>query len=91
MAERNRCHVLHTRQDLGEIHGLMVHERFKLMVNGTLITTYESDFSYTDSGETATTGRRRCKERAHSGLRRLSTQEEADESALFGIDIVEVS
>lgn len=46
MAERNRCYVLHTRQERGEISGLMIHERWKLVVNEHLVSTYESDFSY---------------------------------------------
>lgn len=50
MVERDRCFVLHTRQEQGEISGLMIHERFKLEVNGVMITTYEADFSYVVEG-----------------------------------------
>jgi hypothetical protein len=46
-AEQARCVVLHIKQNIGDIHGLMIHERFKLEVNDFLVSTYESDFSYT--------------------------------------------
>jgi hypothetical protein len=50
MAERDRCFVLHLKQEQGEISGLMVHERFHLDVSGVRVTTYEADFSYVIEG-----------------------------------------
>jgi hypothetical protein len=46
MAERSRHHVLYVAQGQGEIRDLKVHQKFKLEVNGVLITSYEADFTY---------------------------------------------
>lgn len=47
LAERDRCFVLHCRQERGEISGLLVHEpTYPLRVNGQAITRYTPDFTY---------------------------------------------
>jgi len=46
VAERNRCHVLHVKQERGEIHHLEIHFRYPLMVNDVPIGVYEADFVY---------------------------------------------
>jgi hypothetical protein len=87
MAERDRCFVLHLKQEQGEISGLMVHERFKLEVNGILVTTYEADFSYTidgGNGRLVVEDVKGVKTRDYVIKARLML-------ALNGIDIVEVS
>jgi hypothetical protein len=87
MAERDRCFVLHLKQEQGEISGLMIHERFKLEVNGVLITTYEADFSYTIGGSLirfVVEDVKGVKTRDYVIKARLML-------AIHGIDIVEVS
>ena len=46
LKERDRYLILLMRQKLGEISGLQVHPRFKLVVEGEKVCTYCADFQY---------------------------------------------
>jgi hypothetical protein len=91
MAERDRCFVLHLKQEQGEISGLMVHERFKLEVNGVLITTYEADFSYTTPARVPGSLTRLVVEDVKGVKTRDYIIKARLMLAIHGIDIVEVS
>lgn len=47
-AEARRYDVLRQRQQLGEIHGLTLQDRFSIHVNGRKVSTWRADFSYYD-------------------------------------------
>ena len=46
LKEATRWKVLRSLQATGQISGLEVHPRYKLLVNGHLIGHYEADFRY---------------------------------------------
>lgn len=46
--EARRYDVLRQRQNLGEIHGLTLQDRFPIRINGRKVSTYRADFSYYD-------------------------------------------
>ena len=49
--EANRYGELKLLHQAGEIQELLVHPKFKLVVNGVLICTYTADFQYRENGE----------------------------------------
>ena len=50
-AEARRYGELKLMHQAGEIEELLVHPKFKLVVNGVLICTYTADFQYRKNGE----------------------------------------
>ena len=50
-AEARRYQELRLLHQAGEIEELLVHPKFKLVVNGVLICTYTADFQYRENGE----------------------------------------
>lgn len=94
LAERDRCFVLHCRQERGEITHLLIHAPiYPLRVNGQPITQYTPDFSYdvvVDDWRQTVYVVEDCKspptrKRDDYQLRRKLLR------ACYGIDIVEVS
>jgi hypothetical protein len=49
LAEHRRWCELTLLRDGGYIHGLTVHDKFPLYVNGVLVCHYEADFVYSEN------------------------------------------
>lgn len=81
--ESEQYRVLKLRESLGEITNLRLQVRYELRVNGLLITTYKSDFTFVENGKEVVMDAKGYKTRAYKIAKKLML-------AIHGIEINEV-